>query len=780
MRIPYVDKLKALAMLLVVWGHTMYFCIYHEERSNDPILNIICTFHVPLFFFLSGFVVSKAPDVHKFLRKAYKFMMPMLVVGFINALLFDGVRDFFLNGGHFGYWYLLTLTIFYLLLMPFQLTNGKKDFRAFIKDVVMAVAIWGAIIVLMHYFDDALSPLNLWGAFSFWPFFVIGYLFRKYYSLTIRLIDRPIKAVVLSLSYIILLVFSYPNIDHLPLLLDFAIALVAIAALFALFRIFSESNTFVDRQMLLIGNSTLDIYIYHYFFIRCINLQGIIGQSLFVEFIVTSFLALAILYASLFLGKLVRKIINQRNNSPALLFILVSLPFVLWGVCGIGPTFDDYTTLQSPWYIQISDAGYFFPDAVRRPFDFLLGCIVGWWPALFPVLNHLLIILGHTLSAILVFTICRQLNFSSIATNIATIFFFFSPATLGATLACDGFNQTYSQLWGLLSLLCYLKERRKLWIVCIIMAALSKENGLAWAIVPPIVGYAFQFVDRRNALRHIGYGLLIAIAYFLVFGIIYLTGIIGIDYDGQYTDATLLSHAKDFIQLMAYTWVPADYMSIVYPPTRNLPIAIVTVLLSLPFILLLASKWKLLKSLQLLLLIGCFFILLSPHLITLVSIMHNYAALSVAAIIIGFIVSRLSNKKMVIASFVLFIAAALFTDIHHCLAARQSALLGKHMALLAISKAPQPLERAFCINIDNADEPRYSNFCVRPVDAFAWGLSVRHYSHYAWNTAITEVTLPQYDEQRVKALADSALQAGNEAVWVAGYDKDPLIVITRE
>lgn len=464
----------------------------------------------------------------------------------------------------------------------------------------------------------------------------------------------------------------------------------------------------------------------------------------------------------------------------SLFIIAVCLPFILWGVCTIGPTFDDYTTLQSTWFIQISDPGYMFPDAYRRPFDFLLGCVVGWMPSLFPVLNHMLIILGHTFSAFLVFSICKRLKFSSVATHIATLFFFFSPATLGATLACDGFNQTYAQLWGLTALLLYLKGCQPWqWIVCIVLAALSKENGLAWAVIPPIIGYAFQLVSRRQALRHLVYGLLVAFAYFLVFGLIYVTGITGIEYDEEYTNATLLSHAKDFVQLMAYTWLPADYMSIVYAPTRNTAIAIATVVLSLPFLLLLASKWKLLKSRQLLLLIVCFFILVSPHLITVVSIMHNYAALSIAAVIIGFIVSRLTNKKAVIVSFALFTAAALFTDIHHGEAARQSGLMSKRMALLAISKADHPLERAFCISIDNPEEPRYSNFGVRPVDAFAWGLSVRHYSHYTWKTKITETTLPHYDEQQVKALADSALQAGNEAVWVVGNDKESLTIITR-
>ena len=465
----------------------------------------------------------------------------------------------------------------------------------------------------------------------------------------------------------------------------------------------------------------------------------------------------------------------------SLLIIAVCLPFILWGVCGIGPTFDDYTSLQSTWFIQISDPGYMFPDAYRRPFDFLLGCVLGWFPAVFPVLNHILILLGHTLSTFLVFHICSRLKFSSAATNIATLFFFFSPATLGATLACDGFNQTYAQLWGLLALLLYLKGCRQWkWLLCVVMAALSKENGLAWAVVPPIVAYAFQLIDRRQALRHIGYGLLVALAYFMVFGTIYLTGIAGLEYSNEYTEVTLLSHAKDFIQLMAYTWVPADYMSIVYQPTRSLPLAVTTLLLLLPFLLLLTSKWRLLKTRQLLLLIVCFLILVSPHLVTVVSIMHNYAALSMAALIMAFIISHIAHKKILAIFFALFLVAAVFTDIHHYKAARQSGRLSQHMALLAISKADHPLQRALCINIDNPDEPHYSNFCVRPVDAFAWGLSVRHYSQYEWKTSISEVTLPKYEAKQVKALADSALQAGDEAVWVAGAEKDSLIIISKD
>jgi hypothetical protein len=257
-----------------------------------------------------------------------------------------------------------------------------------------------------------------------------------------------------------------------------------------------------------------------------------------------------------------------------------------------------------------------------------------------------------------------------------------------------------------------------------------------------------------------------------------------IDYDDQYAEVTLAEHLKDFIQLMGYTWIPLDYMSVVYAPTRNLFFVVITLLLSLPFLLLLAAKWRLVGNRQVQLLIICFFILASPHLLTVVSIMHNYAALSMAALVIACLIHQsdpLCGSKystLHLSFFMFFLAAALFTDVHHYQAARQSGLLGQKLAHQAISFHTTPANQVTCINIDNPDEPRYSSFCVRPVDAFAWGASVRHFSHYKWKPRIDEINLPQYDQKKVEALADSALHSGSEAVWVVGHKSDSLTIIT--
>lgn len=323
MRLYYIDKLKALAMLLVVMGHTLYFCTWHETPSNDVVLNIICTFHVPLFFFLSGFVISQLPDVRKFLVKARKFLVPMLIVGFVNALVFDGVRDFFLNGGHFGYWYLLTLTVFYLLLIPFRFMDGiKNSILSFTGKVGLAIAFWLVMYFSVDTSSVVISVLNPWGAFAFWPFFIIGQFCRKY-ALTDAITGKPRIAFLLVVAYLTLVVVFFDSIDHLPLLLDFTIAITAIAALLTLFYFLDtvDSNAFLNRQLLLIGNSTLHIYIYHYFFIRLIDLSFLKTAGVATQLLVIIPLTLVIVYGAIALGKAVNILFKMIHLRFALMML---------------------------------------------------------------------------------------------------------------------------------------------------------------------------------------------------------------------------------------------------------------------------------------------------------------------------------------------------------------------------------------------------------------------------------------------------------------------------
>lgn len=67
-RIEYIDRLRGLAMMLVVAGHVLFYCGY----ASSPLCFAIYAFHMPLFFIISGWVnhyVWKPTDAWTYLKK---------------------------------------------------------------------------------------------------------------------------------------------------------------------------------------------------------------------------------------------------------------------------------------------------------------------------------------------------------------------------------------------------------------------------------------------------------------------------------------------------------------------------------------------------------------------------------------------------------------------------------------------------------------------------------------------------------------------------------------
>ena len=113
-----------------------------------------------------------------------------------------------------------------------------------------------------------------------------------------------------------------------------------------------------------------------------------------------------------------------------------------------------------------------------------------------------MIFIAHICSTLIIYKLTKVLDFKKVARNIATTFFYLSPCVLGTILSCDALNQSYSHLWGILSVYLYLvligKKRYIYWLGCVTLATFAKDNGLAWSIIPPIIAFAFNKIDRKT------------------------------------------------------------------------------------------------------------------------------------------------------------------------------------------------------------------------------------------------------------------------------------------
>lgn len=448
--------------------------------------------------------------------------------------------------------------------------------------------------------------------------------------------------------------------------------------------------------------------------------------------------------------------------------IVLSLPLVAFALCLLMPTFDDWTYLTRPegvvlWEDVLPTGSYW------RPLDALFGLIFRIDYHLFPTLNHLSVLLGHAGCAFLVFYICKFLGFGDNASNIATLYFYLSPGMLGSVLGVDSLNQIYASFWGLMALYVYLRTKKAaIPLAFVLIATFSKENGLAWAVVPPLVAWAMDIVSRKKAIRDIAYGLCLAVVYMIVR---LLLSSYYAEVNEEYFSATIADRIKDVVTFVGLSWIGVDYVSAIHAPSRNLAIVVATLALSMPFVIYI--WWKNIGQLRHKAIWGllvCWGILSLPHLLTLFAAMHGYASLGMAAIMIAFLCQKLCFRRAIYVLFACYMIDALFVDWHHWQKAYESGLTGKDMAEQAMRQTKGNPQRVFLAIVED-DYPKYSSFCVIPSDAFGWGLSVRHYSGYRYPKFVNDSTISVDQKPLIPSLVKLAKKENYDAFWTVEKNK---------
>jgi len=97
-KLVYISNARIIGILLVVFGHS-YPLTGEIPKVLDTVRNFIYCFHMPLFVFISGYLVSKTGSVQKYGSKQYiqkrliKLFVPYLglsILGFFPKILMSG------------------------------------------------------------------------------------------------------------------------------------------------------------------------------------------------------------------------------------------------------------------------------------------------------------------------------------------------------------------------------------------------------------------------------------------------------------------------------------------------------------------------------------------------------------------------------------------------------------------------------------------------------------------------------------------------------------------
>lgn len=159
----WVDSAKGIGVILVVVGHLLY-------NSDLPLLNkLIYSFHVPLFFILSGYVQKEISGVNYLKRRARKLLVPFFLYTIIGlpiwgyliikhgGTIVDVFTDaFYVNGviSNNPLWFLIVLFEISFIIFAFDVPrrNLLTQLMIYILAVLFSYFLYTADIELCNIF----------------------------------------------------------------------------------------------------------------------------------------------------------------------------------------------------------------------------------------------------------------------------------------------------------------------------------------------------------------------------------------------------------------------------------------------------------------------------------------------------------------------------------------------------------------------------------------------------------------------------------------------------
>ncbi len=167
------DILRAVAIILVTWGHATNALFSGELSYYFPYKLISATFVMPLFMGISGYFAAsslKKESLSVFIKKrVMRILVPCIVWNILGELvnLFIAVLASkpLPNLSIMNIWFLwATFFCNIILLLQYKLCHKKSAW------VVSTLVIWGLFMVV---------PNDIWHMAWVYPFFIIGYGMRS-------------------------------------------------------------------------------------------------------------------------------------------------------------------------------------------------------------------------------------------------------------------------------------------------------------------------------------------------------------------------------------------------------------------------------------------------------------------------------------------------------------------------------------------------------------------------------------------------------------------------
>lgn len=302
-RLVHIDFLKGLAIFLMVMGHVLSWSMTDSgcPRTVDSwfVREVIYSFHMPLFMFMSGYVIDlknktwswdvSSKAVSSRLRTLLLPCASFKALGIIVSIIVGG--RIILNGDM--PWFLRSLFEIALLFTVIKWLLYKLKVVSRVVEIVCLMSGYVIIFILTHLFRN--TAIDEWISFTqfqiMYPYFIFGYVFRKF--------EMNLKGnrIYTSMVVVYALAFYYYQYAQLSSSVHSAIRYVlALSGIYIVYQLaytYCKSNGRVVKYFAYFGGHSIEIYLLsNYFIPRVPKIGKIIYETSLIpnEYLATSIL----------------------------------------------------------------------------------------------------------------------------------------------------------------------------------------------------------------------------------------------------------------------------------------------------------------------------------------------------------------------------------------------------------------------------------------------------------------------------------------------------------
>ena len=329
-RINWIDWAKCIAITMVVFGHI-------PQREGSFLHYYICTFHIPLFFFISGYLTKSRIETKEEIKKCtHSLIIPYILYNLI-FYPYWAIRLYLDKNIDFSIYDYIIKPIIGLILLQINspISSSVNGVMWFVADLLImrmivhlclhtskslffikSIAILSIGIFFIAISQKIPFPRTIEGLFECMPIYLLGYLSKQYHW--IEKIS-PKRNFFWALSLICISIYvSIVNQDSESILYKIInLYIVIITATYGTLFLCKILDSITNQVILNVSNGTLMIMGLHWMFIGTTNF--ILEHTLSMKTGITYSWVIAIIFALCIDAVIYPLIILSKKHMPILL-----------------------------------------------------------------------------------------------------------------------------------------------------------------------------------------------------------------------------------------------------------------------------------------------------------------------------------------------------------------------------------------------------------------------------------------------------------------------------